>query len=205
MLFETVLWTCFIGVVGYLFDRHLKWYLFPKRWGVVEAGSIFRSGQLSSPQIKKQIKKHQINVIISLMSPVLGDSNYEAEQNAIRNYGLAYYTYPLLGDGTGDIEQYAAAIAKIHESTHEKKTVLVHCAAGTQRTGGVIASYRILVQGKPPRQAVLEMKQYGWRHRRNPTLIPFINEHLAELQDLLIRKNIVDRSHEALPVLTSKT
>ncbi|HBK75830.1 MAG TPA: hypothetical protein DDZ73_05455, partial [Gammaproteobacteria bacterium] len=69
-----------VGGGIYLFDEYIKWNLFPKRWGVVEEASIFRSGQLSPTQIRKQIQKHDINVIVSLVSPLPGDSAYEAEK-----------------------------------------------------------------------------------------------------------------------------
>lgn len=204
MILDAIFWFFLFVVLAYLFDKHVKWYLFPKRWGVVEANSIFRSGQLSPFQIKKQVRKNKIDVIVSLMSPVPGNLSYEAEQRIIKTYGLTQYVYPLLGDGTGDIEQYAAAITRIHDSIREKKVVLVHCAAGTQRTGGVVASYRILVQGISPDQAVLEMKRYGWRHKKNPILVPFINQHLSELEILLIEKRVLDSARDPLPVLPQK-
>ena len=204
MIGDVILWFFLFVVLGYLFDKYIKWHLFPKRWGVVEVNSIFRSGQLSPFQIKKQVRKHKIDVIVSLMSPVPGNLSYEAEQRIIKTYGLDQYVYPLLGDGTGDIQQYAAAIAKINDSVRDKKVVLVHCAAGTQRTGGVVASYRMLVQGVSPDQAALEMKRYGWRHKKNPVLVPFINQHLSELEILLIEKKILDDIRCPLPVLPHK-
>ena len=66
----------------YVFDEYVKWNLFPKRWGVVEQAAIFRSGQLSPTQIQRQVQKHDIDVIVSLMSPLPGDPSYEAEKNA---------------------------------------------------------------------------------------------------------------------------
>ena len=153
IVFIVLLIIVFLVSATYVFDRYIKWNVFPKRWGVVEQAVIFRSGQLSPPQISKQIKKHDIDVIVSLMSPLPGDVAYEAENKAINDYGIERFEYPLLGDGTGDIDQYASAIAKIHESVQSGRVVLVHCAAGTQRTGGVIASYRMLVQNRSVEEA----------------------------------------------------
>ena len=185
----------------YVFDEYVKWNLFPKRWGVVEEAAIFRSGQLSPTQIQRQVQKHDIDVIVSLMSPLPGNPAYEAEKNAAEEHGIERHEYPLLGNGTGDIKQYAAAIAKIHESVQADKIVLVHCAAGTQRIGGVVASYRILVQGKSVDQAVQEMKQYGFRQKKNPDLLPYMNEHMSELTALLIERHVIDYSPNPLPVL----
>ena len=198
---RVVLSMLLLGGGIYLFDEYIKWDLFPKRWGVVEEASIFRSGQLSPRQIQKQLQKHDIDVVVSLMSPLPGDSAYEAEKKVSKAYNIDRYEYPLLGNGTGDITQYAAAITKIHESVQADKTVLVHCAAGTQRTGGVVASYRILVQGKPVNQAVNEMKRYGWRSKKNPDLLPYINEHMSELTSLLVENGVLDRPPDTLPIL----
>ena len=193
----------FISGGIYVFDQYIKWNLFPKRWGIVEEEVIYRSGQLSPMQIRKQIKKHKIDVIVSLARPLPGDSAYEAEKQAAKDYGIERVTFPLSGDGTGDIERYADAIAKIHQSIGNDKVVLVHCAAGTQRTGGVVASYRILVQGKSPGEAVEEMRQYGWRPNKNPVLLPYINDHMSELTDLLIEKGVLRVAPDPLPMLRS--
>ena len=192
-----------IGGGAYVFDQYIKWNLFPKRWGVVEPAAIYRSGQLSPMQIRKQIEKHSIDVIVSLTGPIPGDAEYEAEKQASKDYGIERVTFPLRGDGTGDIEQYAAAIAKIHQSIRDDKIVLVHCAAGTQRTGGVVASYRILVQGRSPVEAVEEMRQYGWRPDKNPVLLPYINDHMYKLTELLIEKSVLEIAPDPLPMLNS--
>jgi len=188
-------------VLLYLFDRYVKWKLFPKRWGIVEKSSIFRSGQLTPRQVRRQVKAHDIDVIISLMTPLPGDTSYEAEVELVQD-GLERYVYPLLGDGTGDISEYASAITRIHDSVQCHKKVLVHCAAGTQRTGGVIAMYRILVQGKSVKFAMDEMERYGWRPRKNPALVAYINESLEELLALLVSRKVLKCTPDEVPYLT---
>ena len=204
MVSEIVLWFFLLLFFGYLFDKHVKWYLFPKRWGVVEDNAIFRSGQLTPIQFKKQVKKRNIDVVVSLLNPLPGNVNYEGEQKVIRERGIEQFVYPLLGDGTGDISQYASAICNLHECVRNNKVVLIHCAAGTQRTGGVVASYRILVQGKNPNEVIQEMRRYGWRAHKNPDLIPFINNHLNQLKNILIEKNIVDKTSDSMSFLPTK-
>ncbi|MBO68897.1 MAG: hypothetical protein CL398_11375 [Acidiferrobacteraceae bacterium] len=189
-----------VALLLYLFDRYVKWHLYPKRWGIVEKSSIFRSGQLTPRQIRRQVTAHDIDVIISLMTPLPGDLSYEAEVGLTKE-GLERYVYPLFGDGTGDIDKYAAAIEKIHDSVRSSKKVLVHCAAGAQRTGGVIAMYRILVQGKSIKFAMSEMERYGWRPKKNPALVPYINENLEKLVELLIERNVLENLPSELPYL----
>ena len=86
------------------------------------------------------------------------------------------------GDGTThDISNYAGAIATIDRCEKAGKPVLVHCAAGTHRTGGVVACYRVLVQHLTPETALAEMQMYGWKPQEHQVLVEFMNKHLAEL------------------------
>ena len=108
---------------------------------------------------------------------------------------------PLRGDGTGSVNNYAKAIATIVESKRENKAVLVHCAGGTQRTGGVIAVYRLIIQGKTPDYALKEMKRYGWRPR-NKAVINYVNSNMLEICKLLLEIGTIDRIPASLTKLS---
>ena len=58
-------------------------------------------------------------------------------------------------------------------------------------------------QGKSPSEAVEEMRQYGWRPDDNPVLLPYINEHMSELSELLIEERVLNIVPEPLPLLNS--
>ena len=45
------------------------------------------------------------------------------------------------------------------------------------------------------------MKQYGFRQKKNPDLLPYMNEHMPELTALLIERDVIDYSPNPLPVL----
>jgi predicted protein tyrosine phosphatase len=108
---------------------------------------------------------------------------------------------PLGGNGTGNINHYAQAVIAIVEADRKSKPVLVHCVAGTQRTGGVIAAYRLLVQKKDPAFVIDEMKRYGFRPKSNPALLPYINGNMAELSLLLKQAGAIDEIPNPLPQL----
>lgn len=151
----------------------------PVNFGVVEPGRIYRSGQISEHVIRKTIQANHVGVIVSLS----GDDSRDltAEKSAAADLGVNYvYLGGLAGDGIGDPEVYPKALAQIMKANRSGHAVLVHCQSGAQRTGGVIAAYRILVEGQPPEQAFAEMRQYGHDPKHNPRLIPFIREHLAQ-------------------------
>lgn len=178
-------------------------YLLPKNFGVVEPGILYRSGQISRWQIEKTLKANNIKVIVAL-SASAGHSqmvNIDAEIKTAADLGIDRKIFPLGGDGTGQIEEYAQAIAAIDAAKKQGKPVLVHCIAGAQRTGGVIACYEMLVEHKSPAEAFEQMRQYGHDPSANPHLLDYLNSHMAELARKLVDRHVIDRVPNPLPVI----
>ena len=80
------------------------------------------------------------------------------------NAAFACSGFPL-GNGTGDPAHVVEALVAIHDAIGRGDQVLVQCAAGSERTGGVIYLYRTLVLGESPDAAYAELLGYG--HRPN--------------------------------------
>jgi protein tyrosine/serine phosphatase len=173
----------------------------PKRWGVVEPGLIYRSGQSSAGLIRKILQEHNIAVIVDLAGDDSANKDQQAEKQAAAELGIKILRYRLQGNGTGDIENYARAIAAIVDARNNGKPVLVHCGAGAQRTGGVIACYRVLVEKKPPSFAYAEMMRYDWNPRKDKVLLTYINGHMAELASLLKQMRVIDQIPDPLPFI----
>ncbi len=143
-----------VALVGggvWLWEDVLEDRLVPKRWGVVEEGRVFRSGQLHPALVRRTLERHGIDLVISLIDLTRADDDDrkadEAERIACEELEIERRVFPLQGDGTGAIENYARAIASMAECLEDDRRVLVHCAAGSQRTGGVVTGFRVLVQG----------------------------------------------------------
>jgi protein tyrosine/serine phosphatase len=185
----------------WLWEEVLEDRIIPKRFGVVEQGQIYRSGQLHKALVEKTLRKYKIAKIVDLTGAVPGDQNQQAEIRATQDLGIERVELHLKGDGTGDIRHYVEAIAFIHDAVHQNKPVLVHCAAGAQRTGGVIAAYRMLVQKKPPSEVQHEMTNYGWRATNNPALPQYLNNNMGRLAEMLVAKGVLDEVPEPLPQL----
>lgn len=186
------------GIVGWAEYRH---EFFPKRFGVVEQGKLYRSGQISPRLIKSTLQNNHIKVVVDLTGPLPDDPAQKAEVAAAAELGIVHKRYPLGGDGTGDINQYIAALTDIHDSLKEHKPVLVHCSAGAQRTGGVVAAYRMLVQNWSPQQAQQEMTRYGWNPVKDRILTQYLNEHMQTLAEELKQKGIISQVPQPLPRL----
>ncbi len=82
--------------------------------------------------------------------------------------------------------------------------MLVHCIAGAQRTGGVIACYELLVEHRPPAQVYAELRRFGHDPRDNPHLLDYLNAHMAEIAAGLVADGTIDRAPAPLPVLKAE-
>jgi hypothetical protein len=190
-----------IGGGIWLWEDVIEDRVIPKRFGVVKQNSIYRSGRLSKSLVRKTLEKYEIDIIISLTGDSIGKPDADAERQAALDMGIEQYFFPLRGNGTGDIENYAKAVSAIYHAQKENKTVLVRCAAGSQRTGGAIAFYRLFIEKKTPSFAVEEMMKYGWTDKDNPDLLPYLNSNMSEFAELLKEMGGIEEIPEPLPEL----
>jgi protein tyrosine/serine phosphatase len=196
-----------VVVVGVIAANHrqvtaLRDRFVPKRWGVVEEGKIYRSGQLSRHLVRQMLETHRIQTVVDLTWDDPNEQNHIAELSAISELGIERKLCPLQSDGTGDVHVYAQAVAEVATAAREGKPVLVHCAAGTQRTGGVVAFYRLLVDGKSPEFTFAEMRKYNYDPHRSPKLLNYVNAHIADVARDLVRDGIIGRVPDPLPRLS---
>ncbi len=193
-----------VGAAIWVWDELIKYRVIAKRWGEVVPGQIYRSGQISQWMVKKSLKNHDIQVVIDLTGAYPGwvdQPDQQAEKKAIEKLDIAHYRYPLGGDGTGDIRMYAEAIATLARCERDGKPVLIHCAAGAQRAGGVVATYRMLVRKESPQVAYSEMRRYGWKPEKSQILVDYVNENMPELARLLVARGVLAEIPNPLPVL----
>ena len=181
----------------------LKYRIFPKRFGVVVDGQLYRSGQISSTLIKGVLQKYEIGVIVDLTGNLPNDPDQIAEKRAAAELGIITHKLPLSGNGTGSIDLYAQAIKIIVQAQRDNRPVLVHCAAGAQRTGGVIAAYRLLVEHKKPSSVLKELMEYGWDPQDNGVLIDYLYDNMSQLAKKLLELGVIDEPPKCLLLLDS--
>lgn len=177
-----------IGLSVLIWEEFLEDRLVAKRWGVVEPGKIYRSGQISSHLIEPMLLENKIEKVIALNGSDLKKPYLKTEVETAQKLKIDHQVLHLIGDGTGNVEDYAEAVAEIMRCEKAGKPVLVHCAAGAQRTGGVVAAYRMLVQKKTPDEAYQELLLYNWKPHKDQALLDYLNQNLATLSKLLEQK-----------------
>jgi protein tyrosine/serine phosphatase len=167
----------------------------PRRFSRVEA-HLFRSGQIHRRLVANVLREHEVDLVIDLQDASAGEHK-SAEAAAVRELGLEYQRFPLRGDGTGDLDQYADAVTILAHSLDAGETVLVHCAAGAVRTGIVIAAFELLVRGDAEK-ANQELARY---EDEPSALAAFINANRFALARELVERGVLEAVPEKVPEL----
>src|SRR5690606_23630027 len=94
----------------------------------------------------------------SLLNPDVPES--QEERAAARRLGLEWINIPLPGDGSSTLEERDRIRDVILDPT--RRPMLVHCSAGTNRTGLTIGMYRIHVDHWNYDQVLEEMMQFSF-------------------------------------------
>jgi len=116
-----------------------------------------------------------IDVVVDLRLTGKDDENRE-----VRKLGMQFVSIPWHCYFPKD-KVFARFLALLREN-HGKK-IFVHCRYGDDRTGMMIAAYRIAVEGWTAKEAREEMEQYGFHHLVCPSLGPYeknFPEHLRK-------------------------
>lgn len=165
------------GVIWYADDGHeLFW---PKRWGVVQEGAIYRSGEPLPRATRRVEKETGVKTIIDLGAHTPGTEEEATAQATAAELGMTRYRFGLIGDATGDPNDYVTALRIMNDPANQP--VWVHCAAGSERTGCLVALHRVIVDGWDIDRAYDETYQYD--HDDNPHLRPMLEKWLPQIEE----------------------
>ena len=135
----------------------------PRRFAAVVDGRLYRSGGVSPRQLEYLANRYGIRTVISLLNPEAPES--VAEREAAQRLGLTWHNIPLPGNGAST----PADRRRIRQLLNPPLTepTLVHCAAGTNRTGLAIGLYRIHHDGWTDDQVIAEMLRFDFENGPN--------------------------------------
>ena len=104
----------------------------------VENGMVYRSGQMPADELARLVKTAGIRTVINLRGEHVGQDWYDEESQRARIMGVSLVNYPISSQSQlTDLQmnEISAAIRKA------EKPVLIHCLAGSDRTGLACALY----------------------------------------------------------------
>lgn len=175
--------------------------LWPRRFAVVEPGRLYRSGQIAPRLIEGVLREHRIRKVVWMLHYDAEKNSHRTERAAIEALGIERTNLHLRGDGTGQVHRYAEALAEIHEAHQRGEAVLVQCASGSRRSGGVVALYLLLVEGRSSEEAYRELDRFGRTPVAETPLLEYLNLHMGEIAAGLVERGVIDRVPKPLPLL----
>jgi tyrosine-protein phosphatase SIW14 len=116
---------------------------------------IYRGGQPTLQGFQK-LAQLGIRTVIDLREP--GDRSL-AEKKIVEGAGMRYVSVPMRGFQTPTSEQITKVLSLFNDST--AGPVFVHCRRGADRTGTVVACYRISHDGWENTRALAEARSLG--------------------------------------------
>ncbi len=116
---------------------------------------IFRGGQ-PTPKGFQELARLGIKTVIDLREP---GSRSRTEERIVEAAGMRYVSVPMRGFHTPTAEQIAKVLSLFNDSS--AAPVFVHCRKGADRTGTVVACYRISHDGWENTHALAEARSLG--------------------------------------------
>lgn len=200
----STIWVCVLaigatGAIAWL--AGVKWQFIPRRWEQVDPG-VYRSAAIAPRLVKPTWQAHSIKVVVVLGRDKPGRDDQANERSMAQELGVERVVFPLDGKGTGAPASYVGALTCIIQARREGKPVVVHCTEGIHRTGGVVALYRVLVDGWSGPAAYAELMTH--RVPADSPLIPYLNQHVGEIAQALVDQGALDRIPHPLPVFSAE-
>jgi tyrosine-protein phosphatase SIW14 len=134
---------------------------------------LFRGGQPRQGGLKK-LASLGVKTVINLRGD---DKLMLEEEREAKSLGMRFFNLPLSLGGRPSRDQIARALALI--DAPENQPVFVHCHKGADRTGVVVAAYRITHDHWTGEEAQREADRYGmgwWQHGKKD----FISDYFRD-------------------------
>jgi len=146
----------------------IKGNLSPKNFGVVDQGLVYRSGQLTPSAMRMVKDKYHIKTVIDLGSYEPDQRGEQRNQQVADALGITRYVMDLEGDSTGNPNYYVQALRLMTDPANQP--VLVHCGAGSERSGCAVVLYNAIKHGTPLDEGLKDAEKFKHNPRRNPKL-----------------------------------
>ena len=138
---------------------------------------LYRGAQPTEAGLKRLVQQG-VKTIVNLRDD---DDHARVEGTTVVAAGLGYFNLPLSNFNKPNDEQIAQVLSIINAP--ENQPVFVHCKRGSDRTGTIIAIYRIEHDGWTGEQAKQEAERFGlgfWQVRMKDYISDYYHHKLAK-------------------------
>jgi len=147
--------------------------------GIPNAGSItaklFRGAQPNSSAYAG-LQKLGMNIVVDFRGE---GGEVSAEKKSVEELGMKFVNLPWNGAGLPSRDELLTFFTLLRENPDQK--IFLHCQYGADRTGVMIALYRIAVDHWSPEQAISEMKEFHYHSFMLPHLAKYVRAFPAAL------------------------
>ena len=122
-------------------------------FGTIAEGRIYRSAQPSPWFLRWAVAQHGVRTLVNLRGRTQGFESHFAAQ-----HGLRLFAFDLSATRPPTEEDVRRFLAILNDP--ENYQILVHCKNGVDRTGYMLAMYRMSADGWSHGQALAEMRRF---------------------------------------------
>jgi tyrosine-protein phosphatase SIW14 len=164
-------------------------YSYEKRLREVDSGRVYRSGQMTADGLADAVHRFGICTVINVQDDVpdpdveksFWRSGTVKESTLCRMLGVHYvWIAPDLVPVKDSPRRRPQAVDELLRVLDDQTVypVLIHCRAGLNRTGCVVAIYRMEYQGWSPMEAFREMKDLGFGNSTCTASNQYVNQYV---------------------------
>lgn len=122
----------------------------------VEKGILYRSSWLGAERLERAVSENSIKTVLNLCGDQPGETWYEGERIVAARHGLKFISLGLSANDVPDSAQISRLIEILRDAP---KPLLIHCRAGSDRTGLACALY-LAARGGTLREAHEQLSLY---------------------------------------------
>ncbi len=152
-----------------------------KRPGIPNLGrvseTLYRGGQPEDEGFES-LKDLGVQIVVNFRETEKAEKE---ERRRVEALGMKYVEIPWSGFDHPDNGQVAEFLDVLKQNP--KKKVFVHCRRGAERTGVMVAAYRMVFDGWTPEQALNEMEEFKFRGLFFRHLKKYIRTFPEEIQN----------------------
>jgi protein tyrosine phosphatase (PTP) superfamily phosphohydrolase (DUF442 family) len=126
------------------------WRVITHNEDTVEPGKLYRSGQLTGPELREEIRRDNIQSVVNLRGANLRADWYKEELAVCQELGVRHFDVKLSAVHLPPPVELDKLLAALQEAP---RPILIHCRSGSDRTGLAACVFLIDQEHMPWRQA----------------------------------------------------